>query len=473
LPSLQHVQGLLAWGRWNFESMATSMAAAEAGYLAEGDTDRARLALGYHAVALNALGRIDQSDTRLASLRRESLSTETRLVVLLACLWNALDLGRQDSVGPLLDEMLDLLETSDDQALWYRGHPLPRLNGMPGTARALERYVAGALRLTAETPTPLRALALSQRAMSELWTGHFDAASASLAAARADSLWLGEPPNVRGILQLIETVHATLSGRREAALDAARLMLAEHPRQRGPWSWATHLYYAARTAGAVGDLRTLRSDLLELETLRGRFSAPLGQGLLLLVGQHAWLEDDRARALQAWTEAVAGETLFDRLGSAIECRLRLAAALLADGDDDAVRRTLAPAAARVADDAGIGGVLYARSALTALADAAAQGRLGVDLGRIVLAWQALAAAGEAPPAAPKHVAVAPTASLEGLSSREREVLARIAAGDSNKLIARAFDLSPHTVKRHVANILDKLDLRSRGQAAAWYREHLK
>jgi ATP/maltotriose-dependent transcriptional regulator MalT len=44
----------------------------------------------------------------------------------------------------------------------------------------------------------------------------------------------------------------------------------------------------------------------------------------------------------------------------------------------------------------------------------------------------------------------------------------IAAGDSNKLIARAFDLSPHTVKRHVANILDKLAVQSRGQAAAWY-----
>ena len=51
------------------------------------------------------------------------------------------------------------------------------------------------------------------------------------------------------------------------------------------------------------------------------------------------------------------------------------------------------------------------------------------------------------------------------------MLKRIAAGDSNKLIARAFDLSPHTVKRHVANVLDKLGLSSRGQAAAWYREH--
>jgi putative cardiolipin synthase len=34
---------------------------------------------------------------------------------------------------------------------------------------------------------------------------------------------------------------------------------------------------------------------------------------------------------------------------------------------------------------------------------------------------------------------------------------------------RALDLSPHTVKRHVANILDKLALQTRGQAAAWFR----
>ena len=68
---------------------------------------------------------------------------------------------------------------------------------------------------------------------------------------------------------------------------------------------------------------------------------------------------------------------------------------------------------------------------------------------------------EAPPPA---AAPAPVA----LSGRECEVLERIAAGDSNKMIARALALSPHTVKRHVANILDKLNLRSRGQAAAWW-----
>lgn len=72
-----------------------------------------------------------------------------------------------------------------------------------------------------------------------------------------------------------------------------------------------------------------------------------------------------------------------------------------------------------------------------------------------------------PPAAPLPVAP-PQAAFARLSSRECEVLQHVAAGDSNKMIARALDLSPHTVKRHVANILDKLDLRSRGQAAAWW-----
>jgi len=59
---------------------------------------------------------------------------------------------------------------------------------------------------------------------------------------------------------------------------------------------------------------------------------------------------------------------------------------------------------------------------------------------------------------------------QSLSPREAEMLESIAAGHSNKLIARTFDLSPHTVKRHVANILDKLGVASRGQASAWWHE---
>ena len=51
-----------------------------------------------------------------------------------------------------------------------------------------------------------------------------------------------------------------------------------------------------------------------------------------------------------------------------------------------------------------------------------------------------------------------------LSSREREVLGLVAAGISNKGIARALQVSPNTVKFHIAGILEKLDASSRAEA---------
>jgi LuxR family maltose regulon positive regulatory protein len=62
----------------------------------------------------------------------------------------------------------------------------------------------------------------------------------------------------------------------------------------------------------------------------------------------------------------------------------------------------------------------------------------------------------------------PSAHSKGITEREMEVLALVARGESNKLIARRLELSPNTVKRHMARILDRLQVSSRGQAARWY-----
>ena len=58
-----------------------------------------------------------------------------------------------------------------------------------------------------------------------------------------------------------------------------------------------------------------------------------------------------------------------------------------------------------------------------------------------------------------------------LTPREREILVFIARGDSNKEIARTLDLAESTVKIHVQNILKKLSLSSRVQAAVFAVEH--
>ncbi|MGE7390592.1 response regulator [Streptomyces sp. NPDC004126] len=58
-----------------------------------------------------------------------------------------------------------------------------------------------------------------------------------------------------------------------------------------------------------------------------------------------------------------------------------------------------------------------------------------------------------------------------LTDREREVLGLIADGRSNREIARTLVLSEKTVKTHVSNILMKLDLSDRTQAALWAVRH--
>ncbi|MER9235731.1 alpha/beta fold hydrolase [Mesorhizobium sp. M0622] len=72
-----------------------------------------------------------------------------------------------------------------------------------------------------------------------------------------------------------------------------------------------------------------------------------------------------------------------------------------------------------------------------------------------------------PACRPKAKAAEPAA----LTARESEVVNLIADGKSNAAIAAELGLSEHTVKRHVANILLKLDLPSRAAAAAFSARH--
>jgi two-component system nitrate/nitrite response regulator NarL len=74
-------------------------------------------------------------------------------------------------------------------------------------------------------------------------------------------------------------------------------------------------------------------------------------------------------------------------------------------------------------------------------------------------------AGAAPPA-PR-----PAAPFAELTPREREILECIADGSSNKMIARALDITDGTVKLHVKAILRKLGVRSRVEAAVAAVEH--
>ncbi|MGQ9500440.1 MAG: LuxR C-terminal-related transcriptional regulator [Anaerolineae bacterium] len=63
--------------------------------------------------------------------------------------------------------------------------------------------------------------------------------------------------------------------------------------------------------------------------------------------------------------------------------------------------------------------------------------------------------------------------IDPLTPREREVLQLIAEGKSNQEIAIQLQISLGTVKKHVTNILDKIHMRSRVEAALYWRTQLE
>lgn len=60
--------------------------------------------------------------------------------------------------------------------------------------------------------------------------------------------------------------------------------------------------------------------------------------------------------------------------------------------------------------------------------------------------------------------------VEALTEREREILALVAKGASNRQIGESLYITEGTVKNHMSNILSKLGLRDRTQAALYARE---
>jgi DNA-binding NarL/FixJ family response regulator len=64
-----------------------------------------------------------------------------------------------------------------------------------------------------------------------------------------------------------------------------------------------------------------------------------------------------------------------------------------------------------------------------------------------------------------------TEPVEPLTPREKEVLAQLGKGASNKEIAHQLSITERTARTHVSNILGKLGLASRTQAALWAVEH--
>lgn len=164
-----------------------------------------------------------------------------------------------------------------------------------------------------------------------------------------------------------------------------------------------------------------------------------------------WLRAELLRAEGAgtprdWSETVTAFEPLERPYDLARVRYRLAESLLASGaDDDARARAteLLRLAGAVADHLG------ARPLAESVTRLAQRARLTLSgTTRLTL------------------TAPADPAKALGLTSRERDVLRLVAAGRSNRQIAEKLFISPKTASVHVSNILAKLGVGGRGEAAA-------
>jgi DNA-binding CsgD family transcriptional regulator len=219
------------------------------------------------------------------------------------------------------------------------------------------------------------------------------------------------------------------SGAVGAAVASVRSSLTAH---RGPaYGRAPLLRALVDLALEARDLEVARGASAELAGIARRWRS---DGLLAAAAQAggavALASGQPAEAMTSLREAVARWRELDAPYDCARARVVLAQALSALGDDSSAR-------------------LERRAAERALTGLGA----AVDLRRL-----AGSTAGG-------------TASPGGLTSREAEILALVARGDTNRQVAAALVISEKTVARHLANVHRKLGVSTRTAAVAWARRN--
>jgi LuxR family maltose regulon positive regulatory protein len=480
-PQLMHLRGLCAWTRWEWATMQASMARAAEGFERAGMPQLARRSRAYEVAALSGCGQLEAAARCLAALRADPADADdgTQAFVLLVSTWDAVMRGPAAGAAAPLAAMVDVLERCADPALCYACMPHFQFVGLPGTRAPLDRYVRHAQRIAGERDSALQAGARVMQAWLLWWRGQADAARGLVREVQQDDAWFARPRNLRLPVQVLLATDHALRGEAAAARALWQALLddVENDQQRRLGWGGVYFFLALRLAWLVDDQAGVAALMPRLEASAHPLEWPFMRvARAQQRGQLALHEGRASEAAQGLAAALAESSALDTLGLDASVRVFGALAHLRCGDRGAAWRSLAPLLEQVRLSGEIGALMIAGApALAELARAAWDDAAALALEPLHEALhlcQALRAGtlastvgGEAGAPADRGAARLPQA----LSAREAEVLESIAAGDSNKLIARAFDLSPHTVKRHVANILDKLGVDSRGQAAAWWR----
>jgi len=330
-----------------------------------------------------------------------------------------------------------------------------------------------------------------------------------------DFRWFGSLRMIQSDNGMLYALLAVLAGQGEASRAAGRALVDDIRRSASAVFRRVHepamVFTLARAAWLLADAPLLHEAVAAMAQARQRAEWPGGVAAHELVQALLAMAEGRFEAAATLLAGVGSRLDAYFLCAGVQARGLHAWACWRAGQADQARALLAPLLEGPGDDERGALLLLGVPALQGLLDAAhqcgwpspmaerlttlrdrglaASGPAAGPVGDLPAAVQAapLAAVSAATAGAAAATATAAAVDVdvdvampaadpasapnwpgEPLTPRELEVLTLLAAGHSNKLIAQALALSVHTVKQHVASVLGKLAVASRGQAAAWW-----
>jgi LuxR family transcriptional regulator, maltose regulon positive regulatory protein len=500
-PELSILRGLMAWESMQLDAMLEHMKQARAEFERRGDTNGRDLATAYVSLTIAGSAPIGESRTDPAYRITidDKLPPVTRAIASLDRAWEAFDLADFDATNAHYNDALLQVPKANDPSLWFQLLPGSGYMGLRPLEPLLSRYSNGAIAAAGETYVSLRAVGLGVRGGIAMWRGELDAARASLDEAASLAAWINHSINVC----FYSIVPLSWCRALQGELDVSRQLLHEaigHTNQSDgtPSGSAWYFHWMELRCALIADRDDVaREAIVSIwKTIRPE-SYDRHAGVVTIVEAVEAMLDHRydiacdriqrtivrygnndansivtmvsllhARILSVMNDhegalinakraldfiATRGYPTSARFGGTRAIEL-IATPAFAERYDDTQRATLAEVVAQMRSQ-----LPYALSQRNHERDASQREGSVAD---------------DRSDGAPDYSSTRSVAAAahEAISPREMEVLELIASGESNKVIARRLDLSPHTVKRHVANILGKLAVDSRGQAAARYRE---
>ena len=487
-PALAYLRGLAAWPAQEYVALLANMHAAAEGFEQRGQTQQARKARAYEALALFMAGRVDEGRALSVALRQGPAQTdvETQALGELFDYWYTMVKGPVDGPAAHLSRMTGLLAGAPAE-LWLRcTPPVTAFVNRPRHSQAVERFVREGFAIAGESHQHLRAALEFLEASLHVAKAEFPLASSLVRRMYEDFGWLALPQARETGIQSVHDVLLGRPGAEQGLRERIGKVLAA-PESR-PAHMRNGLETMARIAAANGAWEAARQAVRVLEQ-EGPF--PEGPAIAfptaILRGRFALEDGDARAACELLRPLLATLAQTDRYGADAYVRITLAVAELRCAAVSQAWAALEPAIERAAESGQITALVLPGIELLAelvradwgdTADRKALAQLAgwlahfqrLRAGDTTLAPAAGIAAGAgAPQQLERHERHVAEAGVADLTERELEVMRCLAAGDSNKVIARKLDLSPHTVKRHVARILERLDMASRGEAASWYR----